>query len=208
MRLFNRTLLPKNQLLRVACLSILIAILGSAGINLAWNQAGLRVQSAPVQQGSPQLERGIPAQLRPCLPRDIQRVALVGKVQESKRTYFLLSTFGASESAYWESLIQLDQQGCLALNQRKDVVAVKEAPQGVMPPPLSHYVPQPIARSLLRQRYQQAISRYGGVAKYQQVLDAPDAQTVTYWYSEEVEVLTGLGIRIPKEDVVVTYRKR
>lgn len=187
----------RNRTFQLLMISILVAVLGLVGFKLVHEQPVIAQVTGT----------NLPPQIRPCLPRNAKSLELLGKVQDGQKTYFLLGAF-LSSSDYWQPLIQLEPQGCLSLRRQGDLVKVKEAPEGTMPAPISNYVPQAIADSLLEQRYRKAITHYGSLMNYQQVLNQTEPGVTNYWYPEEVRALQKLGLQIPKTDVVINSYSR
>ena len=134
-----------------------------------------------------QIESTVPAALQPCLPRLLERVELLGKVQQEQQKLYLLGAFLGDR--YWELLAQQDEAGCLLIKDQQNTE------------PLSAYVPLEAAQQLALQRYQRRITEAGGLAAFQKGFTAYMTQQspgeITYLAPEAVWALQHLGVEIP-----------
>ena len=152
--------------------------------------AGLAINTLAQQssaQSQTQIESAIPAALQPCLPRTLERIELLGKVQQEQKMLYLLGAFVGDH--YWELLAQQDEAGCLLIKDQQNTE------------PLSAYVPLEAAQQLALQRYQRRITEAGGLAAFQKGFTAYMTQQspgeITYLAPEAVWALQQLGVELP-----------
>ena len=136
-----------------------------------------------------QIEPAVPAALQPCLPRSLERVEILGQVQQEQQKLYLL---GASlGDRYWELLVQQDEAGCLLIKGQQDTE------------PLRAYIPIEVAQQLALQRYQRRIEEAGGLEAFQKGFTEHMAQRspgeITYLAPEAVWALQQLGVEIPAD---------
>jgi hypothetical protein len=134
-----------------------------------------------------QIEPAIPALLQPCLPRSLERIQLLGQVQQQQQKLYLLGAFLGDR--YWELLVQQDEAGCLLIKGQQDTE------------PLSAYILLEAAQQLALQRYQRRIEEAGGLEAFQKGFTEHMAQRspgeITYLAPEAVWALQQLGVEIP-----------
>ncbi|MBW4466325.1 MAG: hypothetical protein KME07_12945 [Pegethrix bostrychoides GSE-TBD4-15B] len=135
-----------------------------------------------------QIEPTLPETIRPCLPQSVERIELLGQVQQEQEAFYLLGAF--QNDSYWELLVQTDAAGCLLVRGQQDTE------------PLSAYIPLEIAQQLVLQRYQRRIEEAGGLQAFQQgftdyMTSQPGGET-SYLAPENVWALQQLGVTIPE----------
>ena len=134
-----------------------------------------------------QIEPAIPAVLQPCLPRSLERIQLLGQMQQEQQKLYLLGAFLGDR--YWELLVQQDEAGCILIKGQQDTE------------PLSAYIPLEAAQQLALQRYQRRITEAGGLAAFQKGFTAYMTQQspgeITCLAPEAVWALQQLGVELP-----------
>jgi hypothetical protein len=161
----------------ITCIS-LVVVLGLTINTLA--------QQTPVQPQT-QIEAAVPGELQPCLPRSLERVELLGQVQQNQKELYLLGAFTGDR--YWELLVEQDNSGCLLVKGQQDTE------------PLSAYIPLETAQQLVLQRYERRIEESGGLAEFQrgftEYMTRQSPGELTYLAPEAVWALQQLGVEIP-----------
>lgn len=158
-----------------------------------------------VQATEANIDSSIPKKLYPCLPRKVERIELLASTVDAGNTYYLVGVHQALQPAttneappptYEETLVELDNLGCLVVVPKEKTVMVS----------LSRYVPESVARSLSLQKHRKKIVDAGGKQKFEQSFndDRDGAGEITYLFPEDAWALQQLGINIPPNVRVVT----
>lgn len=162
-------------------------------------------QTQPMAKPSLEIDKNLPADLYPCLPKQEKKIQLRAATTHEQKKYYLVGLYGlpsthqgvAVQPAYNETLVALDDIGCQVIVSKQKMGDAS----------LTLYVPKTAAHNLMLQRYQKAIAEAGGKEKYQQLL-LEEEQTSTpgdysVYYPEDVWALNKLGIKLPKNIKVV-----
>lgn len=162
-------------------------------------------QTQPAAKPSLEIDKNLPTDLYPCLPKQEKKIQLRATTTHSQKKYYLVGLYGllsthqgvAVEPSYNETLVALDNIGCQVIVSKQKMGDAS----------LTLYIPKIAAYNLMLQRYQKAIAEAGGKEKYQQVL-SEEEQTSTpgdysVYYPEDVWALNKLGIKLPKNIKVV-----
>lgn len=160
---------------------------------------------AVLVQATVEVDDDIPQKLYPCLPKQVEKLMLAASTTIKQDTYYLieihqapqpLSNTEAPPPTYEQTLVKLDNLGCLVVVPKEKMGAVS----------LIQYVPESVARDLSLQMYKEAIAQAGGKEKFQQLWNEDDAEAgdKSYLFPENVWALQQLGIRLPSRVQVVT----
>lgn len=158
-----------------------------------------------VQATEANIDSSIPKKLYPCLPKKVERLMLVASAVNKDNTYYLVgvdqalqfaSTDEAPPPTYEETLVKLDNLGCLVVVPKEKKVMVS----------LTRYLPESVARSLSLQKHRKKIVDAGGKQKFEQSFndDRDGAGEITYLFPEDAWALKQLGINIPSNVRVIT----
>ncbi|MCG8368813.1 MAG: hypothetical protein MJA27_36455 [Pseudanabaenales cyanobacterium] len=138
-------------------------------------------------QTSVEIEASIPESLTPCLPRNAERIELLGMIEQGQETFYLLGVFSGSQ--YGEPLVMRDSSGCLLVRSQYNVE------------PLSAYIPLEAAQQLSFQVYQRRIQEAGGLQAFQQglteYLSQPNSTEISYFSPEDLWAMEQLGVELP-----------
>lgn len=160
---------------------------------------------AVLVQATVEVDDDIPQKLYPCLPKQIEKLMLAASTTIKQDTYYLieihqapqpLSNTEAPPPTYEQTLVKLDNLGCLVVVPKEKMGAVS----------LIQYVPESVARDLSLQMYKEAIAQAGGKEKFQRLFNEGDEEVgdKSYLFPENVWALQQLGIRIPSHIQIVT----
>jgi len=158
-----------------------------------------------VQATEANIDGSIPKKLYPCLPRKVENMKLLASTVDQDNTYYLVGVYQALQPVttdetppptYEESLVKLDNLGCLVVVPKEKTVMAS----------LTRYVPESVARSLSLQKHRKVIVEAGGKQKFEQSFndDRDGAGEITYLFPEDVWALKQLGINIPSNVRVIT----
>lgn len=160
---------------------------------------------AVLVKATAEVDDNIPQKLYPCLPKQVDKLMLAASTTIKQDTYYLievhqapqpLSTTEAPPPTYEQTLVKLDNLGCLVVVPKEKMGAAS----------LIQYVPESVARDLSLQVYKKAIAQAGGKEKFQKLWDEDDVEAgdKSYLFPENVWALQQLGIKTPLHVQVVT----
>ncbi len=138
----------------------------------------------------------LPQRIQACVPAEqVARVQAVATAQKSGISYYLMNAYQRNDPVPTDLLVSVNRQAQCSLllyNPMGDVI------------PLSRFVPQDVARQLVKVRFNLAIEKAGGKEKFQQQLLNSANQTDSYWAPEEVWAMNQLGIQLPEGIEIVS----
>lgn len=138
----------------------------------------------------------LPQGINSCIPtQQVVSAQVVATAQKSGSTYYLMNAYQSNDPIPSDLLISVKAPRCTLhlYNPMGDVI------------PLSRFVPEDVARSLVLQRLKSAVKEIGGKEQFQQRLLAESSQTdLSYWSPEELWALQQLGIRPPENVKVIS----
>lgn len=158
-----------------------------------------------VQATEANIDSSIPKKLYRCLPRKVEKLKLLASTVNKDNKYYLVgvhqalqpaSTNEGSPPTYEETLVKLDNLGCLVVVPKEKKVMVS----------MTQYVPESVARSLSLQKHRNKIVEAGGKQNFEQSFndDRDGESEITYLFPEDAWALQQLGINIPPNVRVVT----
>ncbi|MBD2090389.1 hypothetical protein H6F67_11040 [Microcoleus sp. FACHB-1515] len=149
----------------------------------AWQLVGLPAAFAQAASHPP-----IPAAIAPCLPAIESPIRLQASTSFQGVNYYDYYVGDADSDDGYDILIRQDRSSCRRL---------MGAETRNLTYPFSHYIPSQAAYQIWLDIYRQRIAAAGGVAQYQQQMEAEDAATCPCFVtSEEARAMRDLGLRV------------
>ncbi len=152
------------------------------------------------------IDKNIPDKLYPCLPKQAQELKLVSSVKSGKDSFYIVGIYQSpiqgqtseGEPNYQETLLQLDEVGCLVVIPKE-----KMAETSIVP-----YLPKGIACELRTQQFRQSIASIGGKKKFEESLSEQGDQHpegLSYYFPEDICATDKLGVKLPSNIKVIQH---
>ncbi len=163
----------------------------------------LIVQSQVKRQA--EIDKNIPKNLYPCLPKHEQRLQLRESTNYNKKQYYVIGIYELPSThegvevqpSYKETLVALDNADCQVIVSKDKMGKAS----------LILYIPQTAARNLRLQAFRKAIAELGGKEKLEQSLLEEEQTSIPgdypIYFPEDVWALKKLGIKLPKNIRIV-----
>lgn len=181
---------------------ILASIFGSYIVPDSVAQSVTKIEVA----ANTNIDKNIPDKLYPCLPKQAQELKLVSSVKSGKDSFYVVGIYQSplqeqtseGEPNYQETLLQLDEIGCLVVIPKEKMGSTS----------IVQYLPEGLACALSTQEYRRVIASVGGKKKFEEsLLDRRDESPgdLSYYFPEHICAFNKLGVKVPSNLRVIQH---